>query len=229
MTLPPSGSTQRRRCAGCGTPLDGRRSQARACGPTCRQRIRRAGGPVPRSVRLTAAWNLGPNALWRTPPEVFAQLDAELHFGLDAAAAGDDALCWPCLTPDDDALTASWRQCCHPDRQAAFCNPPYSKAGGRGRGLLAWAEAAVRARDEGLVVALLVPPAPSTAYHKLLKAEAVELRHFPRRLAFLHPDTGRPVSGNRGESMVALLRPGSRGPAVESYVSLPPPVAVPGG
>ena len=163
-------------------------------------------GQASRSAALAARWGIEARDFWRTPPWLFAQLDAELRFGLDAATAGPS-----------DALCCSWRAACDPARPAAFCNPPYSRKGGRGHGLLRWAEAAVRARDEGLTVALLLPPSPSTRYHRLLHKEAVELRMPDQRLAFLHPDTGVPTAGNRGDSMVAVLRPGQRGPAVTTY------------
>jgi hypothetical protein len=84
----------------------------------------------------------------------------------------------------------------------------------------------VAERDAGLTVCLLVPPSPSTRYHQLLKAESVELRLRKRRLAFLHPDTGLPMKGNRGDSMVAVLRPGVRGPAVEAYFDANSPVCL---
>ncbi len=77
----------------------------------------------------------------------------------------------------------------------------------------------MRARDQGLTVAMLVPPSPGTRYHRLLHKEAVELRLPDRRLAFLHPDTGVPTAGNRGDSMVAVLRPGQSGPARTLYMT----------
>jgi phage N-6-adenine-methyltransferase len=211
-----------RSCLVCGEPLTLRRSDALTCSGRCRVRLHRKGG-VTRSARLAARWGLSARDFWRTPPDLFRHLDAEFGFGLDAAAAGpDDGLCSSFLTPDDDALTCSW--VVHCTTGAAFCNPPYSRKGGRGQGLLAWAKKAVAERDAGLTVCLLVPPSPSTRYHQLLKAESVELRLPKKRLAFLHPDTGLPMKGNRGDSMVAVLRPGRRGPAVEAYFDANSPV-----
>lgn len=169
---------------------------------------------------LAARWDIEPRDFWRTPQWVVSRIALEIGgFGLDAAAADTtDALCPRFLTPDIDALVARWRDHCDPALPAAWCNPPYSRRGGRGRGLLAWVEAAVRARDAGLLVVMLVPPSPSTRYHRLLHREAVELRMPPKRLAFLHPDTGEPMKGNRSDSMLAFLRPGESGPARTTYI-----------
>ena len=45
---------------------------------------------------------------WRTPPEVYAALDAEFHFTLD-----------PCQPGRTDGLTRSWIG------ERVYCNPPY--------------------------------------------------------------------------------------------------------
>lgn len=205
-------------CQGCGELFRPSSTRHRWCSSRCRLRGHR--GRASRSAALAARWGIEARDFWRTPPWLFAQLDREFAFGLDAAAAGpSDALCARFLTPDEDALTCSWRALCDPDRPAAFVNPPYSRKGGRGKGLLLWAQGMVRARDEGLTVVALVPPSPGTRYHRLLHEEAVELRLPDRRLAFLHPDTGQPTAGNRGDSMVAVLRPGQSGPARTTYIT----------
>ncbi len=59
---------------------------------------------------------------WTTPPWLFAQLDAEFHFEIDAAASPDNALCPRFFTEQDDALSQAWRG-------LAFCNPPYKLVG----------------------------------------------------------------------------------------------------
>jgi hypothetical protein len=58
----------------------------------------------------------------------------------------------------------SWAARCAPGAPRAGCDPPCAKvAGGEGGARLpTWVEAAVRARDEAVVVALLVPPSSST-------------------------------------------------------------------
>jgi phage N-6-adenine-methyltransferase len=187
------------------------------CGAACRAAWHRQGA-TPRADRLAARWGLLPRDFWRTPPTLVIAVAAELGgpFGLDAASAGDDAVapCW--LTPDDDALVASWAVACHPEHRRAWCNPPYSRvAGGAGgAGLLAWVEAGVRARDEGLVVAMLVPPSTSTRYWRLAFEEAAEILLCSKRVSFLDPNTGEPERGNRGDSAILIFRPGPRGPAL---------------
>jgi phage N-6-adenine-methyltransferase len=213
-----------RACRRCGAPLLGRRVDATTCSAACRAAWHRAGA-TPRAERLAARWGLLPRDFWRTPPELVAAVAGELGgpFGLDAASAGDDAVAGRWLTPDEDARTARWAEACDPQHPRAWCNPPYSKVAGEGgAGLLTWVEAAVRARDEGLVVALLVPPSTSTRYWRLGCAEAAEILLLARRVAFLDPNTGLPQRGNRGDSAILIFRPGQRGPAlVRSWWPLP--------
>jgi hypothetical protein len=45
---------------------------------------------------------------WATPPDLFAQLDAEFRFTLDVAAQPDNALCVRFYTPEQDGLSQSW-------------------------------------------------------------------------------------------------------------------------
>jgi|GEM_PF-2493046 len=207
------------RCLGCATKLGAVRYGTRCCSNRCRKRIYRwrKDGLWPRARLLADAWGIRPRDLWRTPPELFAQLDQVFHFGLDCASAGDDALCGRWITPEEDALTVSWRDRC-PDGMSAFVNPPYSRLGG---GLLRWVEKAIEERDAGLPVVMLIPPDPSTQYHKLVRRHAVEERCTPTRLAFLHPDTGVPTPGNRGASMVVPFLPGVSGPATATFLDDP--------
>ena len=201
-------------CVSCGESLRGLRHGSVSCSPTCRQRLRRR-GPLSRSELLNRVFGLPPKDFWRTPPWFVDELVSRLGpFDLDAAATPQDALAPAWIDPTEDALTVDWST-----RGAnVIVNPPYSRLGGDGHGLLAWAEAAVRARNGGATVAMIVPPAPSTRYHQLLKAEGELLLHPPHRLAFLDPDTGKPVRGNRGDTMAAVLRPGVRGPARDLYI-----------
>ena len=174
-------------------------------------------GPTPRSELLHRATDLPPKDFWRTPQWLFDLLDSEFGpFDLDAAATPTDARCDAFLTVLDNALTIDWSS----RGSRVFVNPPYSRAGGDGEGLLAWVQAAVRARDAGAVVVMVAPPALSTRYHQVLKSEAIELLHLPRRVPFLDPDTGEPRKGNRGDTMVAVLIPDERGPAVERYLQI---------
>jgi hypothetical protein len=46
--------------------------------------------------------------LWRTPPALFASLDAEFCFQLDAAAAPHNALCRKFITAEQNTLETPW-------------------------------------------------------------------------------------------------------------------------
>ena len=46
--------------------------------------------------------------LWRTPPSLFASLDAEFCFQLDAAAAPHNALCRKFITAEQNTLETPW-------------------------------------------------------------------------------------------------------------------------
>ncbi len=163
------------------------------------------------------AWGLEARDFWRTPPPVFEALSVMYGpFDLDAASTAEDALAPLYLTPEDDALTVSWMDRCpagpcgHP---RIWCNPPYSRKGGRGDGLLAWVRAAVRARDEGGLVVLLVQAAHATEWAKLAKAEAAERLEADRRIHYIDPANPAAKGSNRHESVVFVFTPGERGPA----------------
>lgn len=58
--------------------------------------------------------------MWATPPELYAALDAEFNFTLDACAVPENAKCPDYYTPEQDGLTQPW-----PGR--VWCNPPYGR------------------------------------------------------------------------------------------------------
>lgn len=63
---------------------------------------------------------------WRTPRELFYDLDCEFNFGLDAAASRENAKCLNYFTPEDDGLSQSWA-----GYGSVFCNPPYGREIGK--------------------------------------------------------------------------------------------------
>jgi phage N-6-adenine-methyltransferase len=148
---------------------------------------------------------------WRTPRRFVDAIEARIgKFGLDASATSLDCVAHPFLSPEDDALSVRWSDHVHPRRPRVWNNPPYSRLGGKGDGIYAWARKAVEARDDGLVVVVCVPPAPSTKYHRLLEAEGTIVQPGSR-IPFCHPDTGVEMKGNRGDTMFAVLGPDVRG------------------
>ena len=63
--------------------------------------------------------------LWRTPPALFAALDAEFCFRLDAAAAPHNTLCRKFITVEQNTLETPWSDLL---TIPGYCwlNPPYS-------------------------------------------------------------------------------------------------------
>lgn len=200
-------------CVACGAPMKGRRPQARACSTTCRSRAFR-GIWVSYVEAAAASIGLSVNDLWRTPRWLVEALCAE--FGpaaLDAAATALDAVAPRFISPDANALRAPWRRFL--DRPGwVWLNPPYSRAGG---GLYAWLRRARKqARRCKRLVVVIAPPGVGSAYRAWAMKQASEIRDLPKRLDFIHPETGRPVKGNPLGSSLFIFdgRPGARrGPA----------------
>lgn len=227
---------------GCGAQLVGR-SHRRTCSGPCRQALYRYRRKL-ESATAVRALDLGLSGgdLWRTDPADFARWDAEFRFGLDAAASEVDALVPQHISPQEDSFSTPWGPRCAVNRhglQVAWLNPPYS---GRGRaprsaGLLAWMALAVeQCRAWSMWTVVLVPASMGTRYMQLAHREAVEVRLCRRRLAFVDPDTGRPVKGNRHDSCLVIVgpRPAVNGAARVVYEGValadarsPAPVLIP--
>jgi len=151
---------------------------------------------------------------WRTPPELYARLDAEFHFVLDAACESHNQLSPAGIRADqgEDGLLVSWAAIGSP----VWCNPPYSN----GR---PWLEQALRARNTGSTVVLLITADTSTRWWlECVAHEASEVRFLTGRVKFLLPDgtrhdTKRCGGGLTTPSAVVVYRP-SGGPPVYSYI-----------
>ncbi|EOV6179729.1 phage N-6-adenine-methyltransferase [Klebsiella pneumoniae] len=138
--------------------------------------------------------------LWRTPPALFACLNAEFCFQLDAAAAPHNALCRKFITAEQNTLETPWADYLSIPGYV-WLNPPYSditpfvkKAG------------AESANQIGTV--MLVPADTSVGWFKEAILTASEVRFITAgRLAFINPVTGKPVSGNNKGSMLIIWHP----------------------
>lgn len=195
-------------CLVCGASLAAHRAGTLTCTVRCRQALAR-GRRLSPSQRVARLAGCEPRDCWRTPPQLIQALEAELGpVALDAAATVVDSVAPSWIgPPTGDALQVPWG----PRPGWVWCNPPYSRRAG---GLLAWVNRAVhQAETWGLVVVLCVPPGIGSAYRQRLVSEAAEVRDLVGRVAFLNPDTGRPGTGNREGSTLALLRPGGAGGA----------------
>ena len=94
---------------------------------------------------------------WRTPPEVYAALDAEFNFNLD-----------PCPNGATDGLTRSWVG------KRVYCNPPY------GRGVSAWLAKA----NEADIAVYLLPSRTGNRWFHDYAMHATEIRFLRGRLTF---------------------------------------------
>ena len=163
---------------------------------------------------------------YRTPPALFAALDAEFHFTVDAAASQESALCDWWYGPGAphglrDGLTYSWHMAqVEGIARPHFCNPPYSRtrmkelkdtgapqAEINAFDIRRWAEKCA-VEGEQLIVVALLPAAIQTGWWQACVWEhAHEIRFFPRRLTFLEPD-GTPCENVAGVNhAVVIWRP----------------------
>jgi phage N-6-adenine-methyltransferase len=90
---------------------------------------------------------------WATPPDLFAELDAEFHFDLDVCATVENAKCPRFFTREQDGLEQRWEG-------RVWMNPPY------GRTINLWIRKAWESvqNGEAEVVVCLVPARSDTAW-----------------------------------------------------------------
>lgn len=138
--------------------------------------------------------------LWRTPPSLFAALDAEFCFQLDAAAAPHNALCRKFITQEQNTLETSWSDYLTIPGYA-WMNPPYSD-------ITPFVKKAAAESINQIGTVMLVPSDTSVGWFKEALQTASEVRLITSgRLAFINPVTGKPVSGNNKGSMLIIWHP----------------------
>lgn len=138
--------------------------------------------------------------LWRTPPALFASLDAEFCFQLDAAAARHNALCRKFITAEQNTLETPWSDYLSIPGYV-WLNPPYSN-------ITPFVKKAAAESDNQIGTVMLVPADTSVGWFKEAIQTASEVRFITAgRLAFINPVTGKPVSGNNKGSMLIIWRP----------------------
>lgn len=133
---------------------------------------------------------------WRTPPELFAALNREFAFTLDAAATAENALCPMFFTEEQDGLAQKW------GRHRVFLNPPY------GREVYAWTRKAREAAASGAVVVALLPASTDLAWwHDDVLGGGAEVRFIRGRVRF---GTDGPFRASGFfASVIAIWRPRS--------------------
>ncbi|MGB0377570.1 MAG: DNA N-6-adenine-methyltransferase, partial [Poseidonia sp.] len=115
----------------------------------------------------------------RTPIDILVQLTREMGvptFDLDAAASGENRVCWVYYDQEKDGLKQPWMG-------KTWCNPPY-------RQIPQWVEKAHREASTNLDVELvwmLLPCRPSTRWFRYVMATAAEIRLIHGRLKFHGP------------------------------------------
>ncbi|SSI12807.1 phage N-6-adenine-methyltransferase [Enterobacter hormaechei] len=138
--------------------------------------------------------------LWRTPPALFASLDAEFCFQLDAAAAPHNALCRKFITAEQNTLETPWADYLSIPGYV-WLNPPYSD-------ITPFVKKAAAESINQIGTVMLVPSDTSVGWFKEAIQTASEVRFITAgRLAFINPVTGKPVSGNNKGSMLIIWRP----------------------
>lgn len=159
---------------------------------------------------------------WRTPPELYAALDAEFDFGLDVAATEANSLCDTWLGPDQDppwhdAREVDW----HTLTSAAFMNPPYCKGDKNAdppiepMPIEPWIEKAWEESLSGCTVVGVVPFSPQTSWFKqyvfgqaqVETHAAHELRILPHRVSFVNPDTGVAGANANVNTCIVVWKP----------------------
>lgn len=138
--------------------------------------------------------------LWRTPPALFACLNAEFCFQLDAAAAAHNALCRKFITAEQNTLETPWDDYLSIPGYA-WLNPPYSD-------ITPFVKKAAAESANQIGTVMLVPADTSVGWFKEAIQTASEVRFITAgRLAFINPVTGKPVSGNNKGSMLIIWHP----------------------
>lgn len=138
--------------------------------------------------------------LWRTPPALFACLNAEFCFQLDAAAAAHNALCRKFITAEQNTLETPWADYLSIPGYV-WLNPPYSD-------ITPFVKKAATESTNQIGTVMLVPADTSVGWFKEAIQTASEVRFITAgRLAFINPVTGKPVSGNNKGSMLIIWHP----------------------
>lgn len=147
---------------------------------------------------------------WRTPPEIFAAVNAEFRFVGDVAASNFNTLHHHYLTERENALSINWRE--YFGEGFVWCNPPYSDP-------MPWVKKAMEECANGIGTVMLVPADASVGWFKAARQSCTEIRFvIGGRLAFINAVTGKPVSGNNKGSILIIWNPHNPGAGHTGYV-----------
>jgi len=164
-----------KRCRRCRRPIEAKDTgrRPRYCSPACKQAAYRS--RAKRSVHFSSQ-----SCEWATPPDLFAEVNADFGFTLDACATKENAKCPHYFSPQVNGLTQRWNG-------VVWCNPPY------GRSIGQWVRKAWESTrtGEAEVVVCLVPARVDTAWWHDYCARG-EVRFLRGRLRFGGAESGAP-------------------------------------
>ena len=160
---------------------------------------------------------------WATPKSLFAWLDAEFLFVLDAAATADNTKCGAAfISPEEDALSLPVGAWARKPRivddkywPSIWLNPPY------GRGINRWVKRAALEAQAGATVVVLTFACTDTKWWAEAWAHADEIRFLTGRVHFKDP-TGQVTTAAPKGSALLIFRPvRQEGAPVVSLVTPP--------
>ena len=120
------------------------------------------------------------NQDWETPAELFAPLDAEFQFTLDAAAADTNAKAPKWFTVEDNALAIPWGA-----GERVWLNPPYKEVG-------KWVRKAHEESCRGNLIVMLIAAKTNTNWFHDFILKHAEVRFIRGRPKFVGAKYGLP-------------------------------------
>lgn len=139
---------------------------------------------------------------WATPQSIYAPLDTEFGFTIDASAEEHNTKCPIYITPQMDALKTDWIAFAKERgvKPIFWLNPPYSS------NLLGkFMHKAFAESRRGARVVCLVPPSTGAKWWHQVATQG-EIRYIEGRIKFVPPpgtdDPGRP----RGDCVLIIFR-----------------------
>lgn len=135
--------------------------------------------------------------LWQTPKWLFDYYHRRFDFKMDVAASPENTFVkgnyW---TDKENALDQNWSV------WGNWCNPPYSNVN-------PWVEKAIEELKRGCLTVMIIPADTSVKWFKLAFENCSECHFISGRIAFIHSETQKPVSGNNKGSVVFVFDPHS--------------------
>jgi phage N-6-adenine-methyltransferase len=173
--------------------------------PKAKKLIRRAGKQVDKPEAYDPYQDC-----FGTPQWLYDVLDAEFHFGLDAAATAESAKCGVFLTPEGDALQQDWKVAS--SGKPAFLNPPFHRDQ-----LPQFVQKAYAESQKGLEVVCILPFFKSYSWFRDYVWAFCEMRQIQGPVVFdgFGPKAKKHAGNIAGpqsfDTIVAIFRPGQKG------------------